>query len=91
MIRCANVCGLVLATPTGSSYGCLRLTKGPTMLKFEWLLCFMLKLAGQRRVYADIYIYIYIYTLTYIYILVIYTRLCSGYNDMPTGKGVAIV
>ena len=53
---CGNVCGLVLATPTGS---CLAVIKEPTRPKFEWLLqCFMLTLAGQCLVYtASIYIY----------------------------------
>ena len=74
-----EMCHLVLATHTGSSYGCLKLIKGPTVLKFEWLLtCFMLKLAWQHRVYAaSIYIYIYIY----IYTSSIYTR--SLYLALP--------
>ena len=58
------MCCLVLATHTGSSFGYPKLIKGSSRLKFEGLLYyFMLKLAGQLRVYAAslLYIYIYIY------------------------------
>ena len=35
---CGDVCGLVLATRTGSCFGYPKLIKGPTRPKLEWLL-----------------------------------------------------
>ena len=54
------MCGLVLATHTGSCFGYLKLIKGPTKPKFEWfLLFFMLTLAEQCWIYAACLLYIY--------------------------------
>ena len=33
--ECGNMCGLVLATPTGSCFGCQKLINGQTRQKFE--------------------------------------------------------